>query len=94
MEIKKSFGEALRSVRINRGLTQEDFSDISGRTYLSCVERGLKSPTVEKLDEFASVLGIHPVTLLAQCYVKADPNISPTELVERVRSELDKLVRP
>lgn len=91
MEIRKSFGEALRSIRIGSGLTQEAFSDISGRTYLSCVERGLKSPTVDKLDDFASVLGVHPVTLLAHCYAKADPSISTTELLERVRRELENI---
>lgn len=93
MEIKKSFGEALRSVRAARGLTQEDFDEVSGRTYLSCVERGLKSPTIVKLDELAGVLGVHPLTLLAQCYCKADPDTSSPALLERVRLELELLAQ-
>lgn len=88
MEIKKSFGQALRSMRLLRELTQEDFSDISGRTYLSSLERGLKSPTIDKLDELASVLNVHPVTLLAMSYLKADHRLTPEHLLKQVLYEL------
>ncbi|WP_445940440.1 helix-turn-helix domain-containing protein [Pseudomonas sp.] len=57
MDLKKAFGEALRKIRTCRKLTQEDFSAISSRTYLSTLERGVYSPTIEKLDAIASVLG-------------------------------------
>ncbi len=88
MSIKIHFGRALRDFRQIRGLSQEDFSDVSGRTYMSCLERGLKSPTVDKLDGLASALGIHPVTLLAHCYRLAEPEVSQAQLLERVRVEL------
>lgn len=58
-------GKAIWLVRKARGLTQEDFSDVSSRTYLSSLERNLKSPTLEKLAQLAAVLQIHPVTLVA-----------------------------
>ena len=41
MELKQSFGQALRILRTSRHLTQEDFSQVSSRTYLSSLERGL-----------------------------------------------------
>lgn len=64
MEGKFAFGEALRRARKGRQLSQEAFSEISSRTYLSTLERGLKSPTLEKIEAIASVLEVHPLTLL------------------------------
>ncbi len=41
MELKQAFSLALKRLRTRRGLTQEDFSFVSSRTYLSTMERGL-----------------------------------------------------
>ncbi|WLI26920.1 helix-turn-helix transcriptional regulator [Pseudomonas rhodesiae] len=68
MELKQAFGAALKKLRSERKLSQEDFSDVSSRTYLSTLERGLKSPTIEKVDELASVLNVHPLTILVGWY--------------------------
>ncbi|HFF2253538.1 TPA: helix-turn-helix domain-containing protein [Pseudomonas aeruginosa] len=87
MELKQSFGQALRILRTSRHLTQEDFSQVSSRTYLSSLERGLKSPTLEKLECLASVIGVHPVTLLACSYL-LDEEHSLDDLLVRVRNEL------
>jgi transcriptional regulator with XRE-family HTH domain len=97
MELKKAFGEALRNIRVDKKLTQEDFSVVSSRTYMSSLERGVYSPTIEKLDALASVLGIHPLTLLASSYLVANPDISAEALLKRVRAELHaipKVVAP
>jgi transcriptional regulator with XRE-family HTH domain len=97
MELKKAFGEALRNIRVDKKLTQEDFSVVSSRTYMSSLERGVYSPTIEKLDALASVLGVHPLTLLASSYLVANPDIKAETLLKRVRSELraiPKLVAP
>jgi transcriptional regulator with XRE-family HTH domain len=97
MELKKAFGEALRNIRVDKKLTQEDFSVVSSRTYMSTLERGVYSPTIEKLDALASVLGIHPLTLLASSYLVANPDINAEALLKRVRSELraiPKVVAP
>lgn len=68
MELKQAFGASLKKLRSERKLSQEDFSDVSSRTYLSTLERGLKSPTIEKVDELASVMDVHPLTILVGCY--------------------------
>lgn len=88
MEIKPAFGQALKEVRSAKKLTQEDFSEMSSRTYLSSLERGLKSPTLEKIDQLASVLGVHPLTLVLKCYLHKEPSSSLDKLWDRVRSEL------
>ncbi len=42
---------------------------VSSRTYLSTLERGLKSPTLDKLDEIAGVMDVHPASLVLLAYV-------------------------
>lgn len=63
------FATALREARKALGVTQEGFDVISSRTYVSSLERGLKGPTLNKVDELADVLGIHPLTLLTLAYL-------------------------
>lgn len=72
MKLREGFAAALRETRKQQELTQEDFSDVSSRTYLSTLERGMKSPTLDKLEEIASVIGVHPVTLLTMAYCKIE----------------------
>ena len=51
MAAKHTLSEALKTIRKARGLSQEAFSDVSSRTYMSTLERDLKSPTLNKLAE-------------------------------------------
>ncbi|MEX5591287.1 helix-turn-helix domain-containing protein [Pseudomonas orientalis] len=91
MDLKTAFGQALKQFRITHGLTQEDFSDVSSRTYLSTLERGLKSPTLDKLQEIAPVMGVHPLSILVHTYLLQCPNQGIDELLERVRKDLSVL---
>lgn len=84
MKIRKAFGAALRKVRLNRGLTQEDFGLISSRTYVSSLERGQKSPTIDKLDDLAKVLRFHPVALLALAHVPAQSPAAAASLLREL----------
>ena len=86
MDLRQAFAKALKTFRTARGLTQEDFSDVSSRTYLSTLERGLKSPTIDKLQALAKVLNVHPVTILVLSYNNAED--SPVdELLAKVKQE-------
>lgn len=91
MSIPGRFGAGLQLARKSRGLTQEDFSIVSSRTYLSSLERGMKSPTISKLEELASVIGIHPLSLLALAYL---PDSEPQRraLCEQVATELQSIL--
>ena len=88
-----AFPKALRHARKARGLTQEDFTDVSGRTYVSSLERGLKSPTLDKIDMFAQALGLHPLTLLTLAYTSPNRPESVERLQKRVIAELQDLER-
>lgn len=88
MDGKQAFGEALRRARKEKKISQEAFSEISSRTYLSTLERGLKSPTLEKIEALASVLELHPLTLLASYYLIKDPSSSVVDILDMLKSEL------
>jgi transcriptional regulator with XRE-family HTH domain len=91
MTIRERFGRGLQHARKRLQLTQEDFSTVSSRTYLSSLERGIKSPTIDKLEQLASVLGVHPVALLAMAYI-SDEGEDADKLFDRVRADLRTMV--
>src|SRR3569623_3679467 len=86
MASKNTFPAALKTVRKARGRSQEAFSDVSSRTYMSSLERGLKSPTLSKVAELCEVMDVHPLTLLALAYGGDSKGVS--EVIARVRREL------
>ena len=90
-ETKHSLAAAIRTVRKARGLSQEAFSDESSRTYMSSLERDLKSPTIIKLAELYEVMEIHPMTLLALAYAGSNQT-KIDRLLAQVRQELDAIV--
>jgi len=90
VELKSAFGTVLRWLRVKRGRTQEDFSTLSSRTYISTLERGLYAPTIEKLDDLAAVLGVHPITLIVGSYALKD-NRSVAKVLEGVIEEIKRL---
>lgn len=85
---RNNFAAGLRKTRDAKGLSQEDFGLISSRTYVSSLERGLKSPTLNKVDDLASTLGVHPLTLLFVSYVDSHGKENVLDLLDRIREEL------
>jgi transcriptional regulator with XRE-family HTH domain len=63
---ERAFGEALREVRKNRGMSQMELFMESGidRTYISAVERGIQSPTIRMIVRFANCLKVRPSELV------------------------------
>lgn len=77
----------MRRVRTAQGIAQEEFDVVSSRTYVSALERGLKQPTLPKIDELAGVLKVHPLTLLAFSYCDKSPATDLQSLLARVERE-------
>lgn len=88
---QSDFGRALRVARRAKGLPQESFDQVSSRTYISALERGLKQPTVAKVDELAAVLGVHPLTLLALSYLHQPTAASVQRLTAHLIKEIGDL---
>lgn len=87
MAANNSLATALRTVRKARGLSQEAFTDVSSRTYMSSLERGLKSPTLQKLTALCEVMRVHPLTLLTLVYA-GDSAAKIDVLLTLVRREI------
>jgi transcriptional regulator with XRE-family HTH domain len=89
--IQPKFSVALRALRRARGLAQEEFDQVSGRTYVSALERGVKHPTLSKVCELASVMDVHPLTLLTLSFCNRMSTDDAQKLLTRVSAELDVL---
>ena len=92
MAAKHTLSEALKTIRKARGLSQEAFSDVSSRTYMSSLERDLKSPTLNKLAELCEVMEVHPLTLLTLAYAGDDAQRAE-QLLAQERQELEAMLK-
>ncbi len=59
-DITVRFGQRVKTLRLQAGLSQEAFADKCGldRTYISGIERGVRNPTLEVIGVIADGLGI------------------------------------
>src|SRR5690606_19720430 len=66
--IELAFGRALRRLRTERGISQEQLAGASGldRTFISLLERGLRQPSLTTLISLATTLEITLVKLAAE----------------------------
>jgi transcriptional regulator with XRE-family HTH domain len=66
MDMRKLVGRNVRRIRAKRGLTQEQFAEISGfsQQYISGLEQGRRNPTVVTVYELATALGVSHLDLL------------------------------
>ncbi|MDU4959324.1 MAG: helix-turn-helix transcriptional regulator [Sporomusaceae bacterium] len=64
--IEKQFGKVLKKLRTAKGISQESFALNIGlhRTYISQLERGLKSPSLRTIDKICAELGITMVQMM------------------------------
>ena len=72
-EIQKSaIGRILRAKRENLGISQEALAERADvdRSYVSILERGLKSPTLETLEKICKALGTLPERVIEEARKK------------------------
>lgn len=68
MTLREALAITIKALRKAKNLSQEDFGVVSSRTYLSSLERGLKSPTLDKLEQIADVLGVQSASIVVLAY--------------------------
>lgn len=66
MDLKQAFGLALREQRKKTGISQEALAESAelDRTYISLLERGSKSPTLDTINKLASSLKVEVSALV------------------------------
>jgi transcriptional regulator with XRE-family HTH domain len=68
----RAFGSTIRELRTARGLSQEAVAERGGfdRTYLSLLERGLRTPTITAIFRLADALGVSADSLVSDAYAR------------------------
>ena len=58
--VTERFGQRIRTLRKERGLSQEDLAELCGldRTYISGIERGLRNVALRNIEALAEALGV------------------------------------
>ncbi|QHD09783.1 helix-turn-helix domain-containing protein [Pseudomonas sp. R76] len=87
MDRKLAFGSALKYVRVQRGIAQEQVG--ASQSFISTIERGIRSPTIEKMQELAERLGVNPATLIVLMQIELDGE--EEEILENVQNEIRAL---
>lgn len=65
-DLKEVFGSVIKTLREERGLSQQELADYSevDRTYISDLERGLYSPSLKTIYKLAEILKLKPHELI------------------------------
>ena len=92
MNLRSAFAKAFRTVRKAKGLTQEDFDEVSGRTYISTIERQVHSPSLDKIEALASEMKIKPITLLMLANHYAHPRQSLDNQIKALEKDMKKIL--
>ena len=87
-QVQLQFARALKVARKFRDIPQEGFSNSISRTYVSALERELKSPTLRKIEAISEVLQLHPMTLVALSYLQDNDREALDSLLALVKSEV------
>jgi transcriptional regulator with XRE-family HTH domain len=66
MGLKQTVAKNIRVLRLARGYTQEELSELAeiNRNYTGMIEREERSPTVDVLEKIATALKVEPSALL------------------------------
>jgi transcriptional regulator with XRE-family HTH domain len=66
MDMRRLVGLNVKRLRERKGLTQEQFADLSGfsQQYISSLERGRRNPTIITIYELSSALGVSHMDLV------------------------------
>lgn len=90
MSLKVAFASVLKAIRTARGLSQSKLAEVSSRTYISKLERGQCSPTLEMISALSTPLSLSPLTLVALT-IGTESGQSIRALVDRLERELSEL---
>lgn len=72
-------------------MAQEEFDTVSSRTYVSELERGVRQATVVKINSIASVMQVHPLTVLTLSYCRTPSALEASTLLARISDEINEL---
>ncbi|MBK4987701.1 helix-turn-helix domain-containing protein [Pseudomonas sp. S37] len=92
MSLKLALAAVLRALRAAKGLKQEELADAVSADYLSTLEKGAATPTLDKLHALSAALGVSPTALMALTQ-GVEANEPPSAMLERAQQEILELHR-
>ncbi|WP_371877776.1 helix-turn-helix domain-containing protein [Pseudomonas mosselii] len=88
-ELKRALGAAIKSYRLKRNISQESLGP--SQPYISNLEAGRWSASLEKIEQMSAVLGVHPVSVILAGYLSSESAAESEEILTRIRSELSEI---
>ncbi|MCY1282667.1 hypothetical protein D9M71_790710 [compost metagenome] len=88
-ELKRALGAAIKSYRLERNISQESLGP--SQPYISNLEAGRWSASLDKIEQMAEVLGVHPVSVILAGYLSCESAAESDEVLARIRSELSEI---
>ncbi len=89
MELNEALGLVIKELRQQRGLPQEGLGP--SQSYISAIERGKWKPSLEKIEQVAAILSVHPASLLTLAYLKQAPEGKADQILSDIHSEVADL---
>lgn len=87
MDLNRTFAKLLRDHREELGISQERLAENAGldRTFISQLERGLKSPTLSTVERLAICLAVPPVRLIEapKPLLQSSPQVSVAYVIRK-----------
>ena len=67
-EIRVAYGKAVRTIRQNKKMSQEELADLCGlhRTYISDIELGKRNVSLENIDKISHALQVKKSVLFVE----------------------------
>ncbi|WP_406226974.1 helix-turn-helix domain-containing protein [Pseudomonas siliginis] len=88
MELNDAFAAALKGMRTLRHMPQQRFFGTTSRAYMTHLEQGRRGPGLAKIEDLAAVMGVHPVSIVVECYLQKNPEMDLESLLEKIRQDL------
>ncbi|MND42845.1 helix-turn-helix protein [compost metagenome] len=89
LELKRAIGTSIKSYRLRRDIPQESLGP--SQPYISNLEAGRGSASIDKIEQMAEVLGVHPMSIIFASYLTSSKEASKDQLFERIRIELAEI---
>lgn len=88
-ELKQAIGICIKSYRLKRDIPQESLGP--SQPYISNLEAGRGSASIDKIEQMADVLGVHPMSIIFAGYLTSNVGSNKEDMFERIRIELAEI---
>ena len=89
LEFKRAIGSSVKAYRLKKNIPQESLGP--SQPYISNLEAGRGSASLDKIEQMADVLGIHPLSIIFAGYLTSNEDADKERLFERIRKDLAEI---